>query len=372
VITKEKGVNNIIFDTEKGLEIAPYFEYEKHWDKLALNAGLRYSWFGNIGPNSTSLYASDLPIATSTITGDKKYKNGEIIKSYGGFEPRISLKYTINDRKALKLGYNRMLQYIHLISNTSAALPFDIWKPSGTYIKPLEVDQFSVGYAYDTPNRNYNFSLEGYYKMFDNMLEYKNGADLFLNKNLETQLLPAKGYSYGAEISLHKNTGKLTGNVNYTYSVTKRKTTSRFSNENINGGAYYPSNYDKPHVFNAMANYKLGEKWEVGTFFTYQSGRPSTQPTGKILVNGTWHLTYSDRNTYRIPDTHRLDISFNYTPTGNPDTKWQSSWSFGIYNVYGRKNAFSTYSTFNNQQLKTFQFSVIGSQVPFVTYNFKF
>lgn len=372
VSTTEKGVNNIDFESENGLEIAPYFEYEKYWDKLSLNAGLRYSWFGNIGPYTVALYNPEFPKTTSTLTGNKLYDKGEIIKSYAGFEPRISLKYNLSTNKAIKIGYNRMFQYIQLISNTAAALPFDIWKPSGTYIEPLEVNQFSFGYAYDTPNSNYNFSFEGYYKNFKNMIEYKNGADLFLNENIETQLLPADGFSYGAEISLHKNRGKLTGNVNYTYSVTQRKTTSMFSAENINAGTYYPSNYDKPHVFNFIANYKINKKWDFGTFFTYQTGRPSTLPTGKILVNNNWHLTYSDRNAYRIPDTHRLDISFNYKPDGNPDTKWESSWSFGVYNVYGHKNAFSTYSTFNNEQLKTFQFSVIGAPIPFITYNFKF
>jgi len=372
ISSTEEGINTVNFETEKGLEIAPYVEYKKKWDNLSINAGLRYSWFGNIGPHKVTTYDSTLPLSISSITGSKEYKRGEVIKNYSGFEPRLSLKYNLNDRKAFKLGYNRMFQYVHLISNTAAALPFDIWKPSGTHIKPLEVNQFSVGYAYDTSNEVYNFSFESYYKTFKNMLEYKNGADLFINENLETQLLPADGYSYGAEIGLHKNKGKLTGNVNYTYSVTKRKTTSSFINENINGGAYYPSNYDKPHSFNLTANYKLNEKWDLGTFFTFETGRPTTQPTGRITVDGISHLTYSDRNAYRISNTHRLDLSFNYTPKGDPNTKWESSWSFGLYNVYGHKNAFSTYSTFNNDKLKTFQFSVIGAPIPFITYNFKF
>ncbi|MEE9361455.1 MAG: TonB-dependent receptor [Cellulophaga sp.] len=372
ISSTEEGTNTVNFETEKGLEVAPYIEYEKKEKKFSINAGLRYSWFGNIGPHKVTSYDPAFSLSVSSILGTEEFKKGKVIKNYSGFEPRLSLKYNLNDRKALKIGYNRVFQYVHLISNTAAALPFDIWKPSGTHIKPLEVNQFSSGYAYDTSNNIYNLSFEGYYKTFKNMLEYKNGADLFINKNLETQLLPADGYSYGAEIGLHKNKGKLKGNVNYTYSVTKRKTTSSFINENINGGTYYPSNYDKPHFFNLTANYKLSEKWSLGTFFTYQTGRPTTQPTGRIVVDGITHLTYSDRNAYRIPDTHRLDLSFNYTPKGNPNTKWESNWSFGLYNAYGHKNAFSTYSSFNNNQLKTFQFSVIGSPIPFITYNFKF
>jgi len=372
VKTNEVGINSIKLDTEKGLEVAPYIEYEKKWDKFSLSAGIRYSWFGNIGSSKVVKYDTNLPKSVSTIISTQHYSNGEIAKSYSGLEPRLALKYNLNDHKALKLGYNRMFQYIHLISNTSAAMPFDIWKPSGAHIKPIEVNQISAGYAYDTSNGKYNISFEGYYKTFKNMLEYKNGANLFINDNIETQLLPADGYSYGAELALYKNSGKLTGNINYSYSVTRRKTTSKFDIENINGGSLYPSNYDKPHILNLTANYKLGKKWNLSTFFTYQTGRPSTKPTGRITIDDDSYLTYSDRNAYRIPDTHRLDLSFNYTPKGNPKTKWEGSWSFGVYNVYGRKNAFSTYSTFKNDHLKTFKFSVIGSQIPFITYNFKF
>ncbi len=359
-------------DKDKGLEIAPYYEIEKTWDKFTMNLGLRYSWFGNIGPNSVATYHPDFPSTVNTITDIKEYKKGEVIKRYSGFEPRVSLKYDINDRKALKLGYNRNYQYIHLMSNTAAALPFDIWKPSGVHIKPLEVNQVSGGYAYDTEDATYNFSVEGYYKTFTNFVEYKEGADLFINENLETQLLPADGYAYGLELAAYKNKGRLTGNFNYTYSVSKRKTTSKFKEENINNGAYYPSNYDRPHLLNLTANYDLREKWDVGLFFTYQTGRPTTVPTGRLSFDGNPYLTYSNRNAYRIPDTHRLDVSFTYTPEGNPDTRWQSSWNFGLYNVYGSPNAFSVFSTFHGDQLKTFQFSVFGAPIPFITYNFKF
>ncbi|MEX0314989.1 MAG: carboxypeptidase-like regulatory domain-containing protein, partial [Allomuricauda sp.] len=264
VTSAESGINTINFETEKGLEIAPYLEYEKQWKNISVNAGLRYSWFGNLGPYTVSEYDPNLPKTVNTLTGTTDYKSGKVIKSYSGFEPRFSFKYDLTDRKAVKLGYNRMFQYIHLISNTFAALPFDIWKPSGTHVKPLEVNQFSAGYAYDTPDQTYNFSAEAYYKTFKNIVEYKNGADLFLNEQIETQLLNADGYAYGAEFGLYKNKGKLTGNVNYTYSVTERKTVSEFAIENINGGDYYPSNYDRPHLLNLTANYKLGKKWTVG------------------------------------------------------------------------------------------------------------
>ncbi len=368
----EEGINSIDFGTEKGLEIAPYFSYERAWNRFSMNAGLRYSWFGNIGAYKVSFYNPNLPQTVSSITSSKTYKKGEVIKSYGNFEPRLALKYDISDRKAIKLGYNRMFQYIHLISNTNAALPFDIWKPSGFHIKPLEVNQVSVGYAYDTNSGNYNFSIDAYYKTFKNQVEYKNGADLFLNENLETQLLSSDGYSYGIELGAFKTKGKFTGNVNYTYSVTKRKTTSPFASENLNNGNYYPSNFDRPHIFNLTANYRLNKKWSAGAFFTYQTGRPTTYATGKFEINGNQYFTYSDRNAYRLKDTHRMDVSFTYTPTPKEGRKWQGSWMFGAYNVYGHKNAFSVYSSLRNNQLRTFQYSVIGAPIPFITYNFKF
>ncbi|MDH7447906.1 TonB-dependent receptor [Aquimarina sp. 2201CG14-23] len=365
-------VNTVNFGTEKGLEIAPYLSYEKKLNKFSANIGLRYSWFGNLGPYRVSFYDPEAPMTISSITGSKQYKSNEVIKSYDGFEPRLALKYDIDKRKAIKLGYNRMFQYVHLISNTFSTLPFDIWKPAGYHIKPLEVNQISAGYAYDTSERRYNFSIEGYYKTFKNLVEYKNGADLFLNENLETQLLSAKGYSYGLELSAYKTKGRFTGNANYTYSVTKRKTTSRFDTENINNGNYYPSNYDRPHIFNVTSNYSLSKKWSVGAFFTYQTGRPTTYATGKFEIDGNQFFTYSDRNAFRLKPIHRLDLSFTYTPRKKENRRWSSSWVFGVYNVYSHKNPFSVYSTIRNNQLRTFQYSVVGAPIPFITYNFKF
>ncbi len=365
-------------DKEKALELAAYYSIEKQWDKFSIHTGLRYSWFGNFGEENIAIYNPDFPQTPSTIIGFENYKNNEVSKSYHGLEPRLSVKYNLNDRKAFKAGYNRMFQYIHLISNQTVVLPNDLWKPSGVYIPPVEVNQFSVGYAFDTKNNDYNFSVEGYYKTFDDIVEYINGSRsgvlgaLGAIDNIETELVPAKGFSYGLELAAHKNRGRLTGNANYTYSVSKRKTKSNFAAEQINNGAYFPSNFDRPHIFNVTANYKLSKKWEVGTFFTYQTGRPITQPNGRLRFNGDSFLTYSDRNAFRIPNTHRADISFTYTPTGNPKTNWKSSWSFGLYNVYGNKNAFSVNSIFNDNVLRTAQLSLIGAPIPFISYNFKF
>ncbi len=370
----EQSFNTVeeLVDKEKALELAAYYSIEKQWNKLSLQTGLRYSWFANFGEENIAIYDPNLPQTQSSIIGNRNVKNNEISKTYFGLEPRLSLKYDLTDRKAFKVGYNRMFQYIHSISSQTIVLPNDVWKPSGEHISPLEVNQFSAGYAYDTKDQGYNFSIAGYYKTFDNILEYKNGARLGVLDNLETELVPAKGFSYGLELAAYKNKGKLTGNANYTYSVSKRKTKSSFSSEQINDGAYFASNFDRPHIFNITANYKLSNKWEVGAFFTFQTGRPITQPNGRLTFNGDSFITYSDRNAFRIPNTHRADISFTYTPTGNPKTNWKGSWNFGFYNVYGRKNAFSVNSVFDGNQLETSQISFIGAPIPFISYNFKF
>ena len=359
-------------DKEKAVELATYYSIEKQWDKLSLDAGLRFSWFANLGEDTIAIYNPNTPQTPSTIIGSKNYQNNEISKSYSGLEPRLSLKYDLNDRKAFKVGCNRMFQYIHAISDQIIALPNDVRKPAGEHIAPLVVNQFSAGYAYDTKNQGYNFSVEGYYKTFNNLVEYKNGARLGVVQNLETELVPAKGFSYGLEFAAYKNKGRLTGNANYTYSVTQRKTKSNFSSEQINDGAYFPSNFDRPHMLNLTANYKLSKKWEVGFFFTYQTGRPVTQPNGRFSFNGNSFLTNSARNAFRLEDTHRADISFTYTPTRNSERRWKGSWSFGIYNLYGRKNAFAINSFLRDNKLETRQTSLIAAPVPFVSYNFKF
>ncbi|PKV48036.1 outer membrane beta-barrel protein [Aquimarina sp. MAR_2010_214] len=369
---QSSDIREELVDKEKALELAAYYSVKKQWDKLSVQTGLRYSWFANFGEENIAIYDPNLPQTQNSIIGNKNVKNNEISKSYFGLEPRISLKYDLNDRKAFKMGYNRMFQYIHSISSQNIALPNDIWKPSGEHIAPLEVNQFSAGYAYDTKDQGYNFSIEGYYKTFDNIVVYKNGARLGVLDNLETELVPAKGFSYGLELAVHKNKGKLTGNINYTYSVSKRKTKSDFYSEQINSSTYFPSNFDRPHIFNSTVNYKLSKKWEMGVFFTFQTGRPITQPNGRFTFDGDSFITYSDRNAFRIPNTHRADISFTYTPTDNPKTNWKGSWNFGVYNVYGRKNAFSVNSVFKNNTLKTSQISFIAAPIPFISYNFKF
>ena len=365
------GSTDIDFKTENLLTVAPYLSYSKKWGKFSINAGIRYSYAANIGPYEVAHYEENIPKMTESIKETVSYEKGKIIADYGNFEPRLALNYRYSDLTSFKLSYNRMFQYINLISNTTGTLPFDIWKPVGLHVKPLEVNQVALGYAKDTENGTYNFNVEIYFKTFKNMLEYKDGAELFLNKNIEKELLQADGYSYGLELAAHKVSGKLQGNANYTFSLTRRKTTSPYKLVNINNGDYYPSNYDRPHMFNATLSYKISKKWDLNLFFTYQTGRPITDPSSKYTVNGKTYVAYDYRNSSRLPDAHRMDISLVYQVRSK--NRWKSSWSFGLYNAYKNKSAFSrNHNLGANGDLQTTQFYVIGAIVPFINYNFKF
>ncbi|MBL6647254.1 MAG: TonB-dependent receptor [Flavobacteriaceae bacterium] len=368
----ESGINKVAFQQENALALAPYIEWDYKRGALSILAGLRYSWFASLGPYTTNNYDPLLPKTANNIVGTTSFDQGTVIKDFSAWEPRLALAYQLNDRSTLKLGLNRNYQYIQLISNTTAALPFDIWKPASNHIKPLSVHLASIGYVTISKNKTYSYGIEGYYKTFENLVEYINGADLFLNELIETQLISADGKAYGIELNLKKSRGKLKGNVNYTYSVSERKTTSIFSEQNIQNGNYYPSNYDKPHIFNTTIHYKLNKKWSISGYFTYQTGRPYTKAVGRFNINEKDFIVYSERNAFRLPDNHRLDLSFHLSPNRKPNKKWKGNWSFGVYNIYGNKNVFSRYTNFLNDELKTYDFSVIGAPIPFVNYNLSF
>ena len=341
-------------------------------------AGLRYSWFGNIGPYEVHYYDPDRAKQVNSVIRSESFDSGAVTKGYANLEPRLSIKHQIKENQSIKFSFGRNIQYIHLLSNTTATLPFDVWKPSGEHIKPLDVYQTSLGFAASHPEDDWHFSTDIFYKTFDNIIEYKNGADLFINDRIETQLLPAEGYAYGVEVSLQKRKGLWTGEANYTYSRSLRKTTSPFHQENINNGAYYPSNFDRPHIFNFIVSKTLGEKWESNVSFTYQSGRPITPVIGQFKVMDYFIFTYANRNAYRLPATHRMDLSFSYYPKKNqPNRKWQPSWNFGVYNLYAAKNPISRFSQVQrdatgNPKLSSYHYAVLGGVIPFFSYNFKF
>ncbi|MFK7900110.1 MAG: TonB-dependent receptor [Cyclobacteriaceae bacterium] len=366
-------------EKEFALEPAIYVSNEqKVNEKLSLNYGLRYSTFHRYGKNSVFQYKEGAPRTEDNIVGTVNYGKGENYKNFfQGLAPRFSARYQINKRSSLKASYNRMYQYIHLVSNTTSATPVDVWTPSGEYIDPAHADQFAVGYFRNFKDNTVELSVETYYKSTKNVLDYKPGADLFLNESLETELLVGKGRSYGLELMLSKKKGKFNGFIAYTLSRTVLKTDNGPTfEEKINNGEWYFANWNKTHDLAISASYKVSKNWEFATNFVFASGRPVTLPVGKWEYEGRTNPVYLDRNNGKIPAYHRLDFSAIHDfPKKKPEQKWESSLVIGLYNIYARKNAYSVYFRQNedNAQLtEAVRLSIFGSIIPSISYNFKF
>jgi hypothetical protein len=342
---------------------------------LTVQYGLRYSFFGNYGPRGVYRYQEGVPTSSSTIIDTVQYGRGQAIGQYHGPEPRLAFNYTFNDRQSIKASYNRMRQYLHLISNTTSALPFDVWASSNNMIRPQLADQVALGYFRNFRDNTYEASAEVYYKGFQNQLDYKDGAELLLNRYLEADLLSGIGRAYGIEFQVKKNKGRLTGWASYTYSRTERKVVGNFPQESINNGEWYPANFDQPHRITAFLAYDLTPKLTLSANFTYQTGRPITLPNTRYEFNGISVIDFSERNNGRIPDYHRLDLSLEYTPKRRPDRRFYGSWNFSVFNAYGRRNPFSVYFRpveGQNNKTETVQLSILGTVLPSVTYNFNF
>ncbi len=368
-------------EREQAVEASVFAEDEwKLSEGLSVVLGLRYSHFIRLGAATLNRYAANGPLAEDVITETDSYKKGEAITSYGGLEPRAALRWALSPSMSVKMGYNRMRQYIHLISNTTAALPTARWTTSSPYIKPQIADQLSVGFFKNLRNDMFETSAEVYYKEIQNALDYKDGADIVLNPALETAVLQGDGRAYGLELMAKKNTGFWTGWVSYTYARTFLQINSPFNEERINNGSWYPANFDRPHTLNAMAVFRPDLKVTVAFNFTLSSGRPATFPYGRYTlfeptIFGANVPIYLNRNQDRIPAYHRLDfsITFDQNPALRPDRKWKSSWVFSLYNVYGHKNAFSIfYSLRPYATTEAFKLSIFASIFPSLTYNFKF
>ncbi len=361
-------------EREQSAEVAAYlndvFTLSR---KLTLNYGLRYSWYANLGPGQVYQYQEGLPQSSATVTDTVSYAAGEPIATYQGAEPRVSLRYGINGRTSVKVSYNRMRQNMHLISNTTAITPTDIWKLSDRYIRPQIGDQVALGYFRNSLGNAIESSIEVYYKKVDNLVEYKNGAQLLMNDQLEADLLSGTGRAYGIELFIAKNIGRLTGWLAYTYARSLRRVESPYREERINAGTFYPSNFDKPHDLTLVGNYQLTRRVRFGANFTYSSGRPITLPEGSYRLGAITVANFSERNQYRIPPYHRLDISFSVDGNLKRKKAWDNSWTFSLYNLYGRKNPYSVF--FVNDQigrLTAYKLAILGRPFPSVTYNFKF
>ena len=367
-------------------EFALYFEADHNIsDKFSLKYGLRFSSFTRLGQDELNTYENDNPLIynqqlqkyePATAAGIISYKRSDILKSFNNFEPRLSLSYLLNNNSSIKASFNKMAQYLHLLSNTSSPTPLDIWVPSGPFIKPQLLDQYAVGYFKRIKDGDFSLETEFFYKDVKNRIDYINGANLVANNEIETVILNGKSRAYGLEFLFRKNEGKLKGWLAYTLSKSEQLTSGRnISEPGINNGEWYNTPYDKTHDLSVNASYELSSKWKFNTNFLLQTGQPTNYPVGQYEFQGLNVPIYNDnqRNANRLPTYHRLDLSATLTPVKNNNRDLQTEWVFGIYNIYNRKNAASIAFSRNtetsaNEAIKTSIFGI----VPSVTYNFKF
>jgi hypothetical protein len=383
-IDENSSINSSQLDKKYAFEPAFYVDIEqKISDKISVNYGLRYSLFYRLGDQNINIYQnnnavnydSDLKIyEKATPIGTRFYDKNEVISSFNNLEPRFSIAYTINNNESVKASYNRISQYLHLISNTQSPTPLDIWAPSDDFLKPQIADQVAVGYFKNFDKGNYTLELESFYKTVKNRLDYIDGADLIANNAIEQIVLPGKTRAYGLEVLARKNAGKINGWISYTLSRSEQQTPGRTPQETgINNGNWYKTGWDKAHNIYIVSNYNLNERWSFSSIFTYQTGQPVTFPTGQYQYQGINVPVYGNRNQDNLPAYHRIDISATLKPKKYKEKVFKSEWVFGVYNLYNRRNAASinfrqNQDSGNNEAVRLSIFGI----VPSVSYNFKF
>lgn len=335
----------------------------KATENLNIQYGARLTAFNVLGGSDFFTYDNN-----GTLIKTTTYKKGEIVKTYWNFEPRFSASYIVNNNTSFKFGYNRTVQNLHLLSNSTAALPTDLWVPSSNNIKPEIADQIALGYFKTFNNNQYEFSVEAYYKDLQNQIDYRDGSELRANNNVESELLYGSGRAYGIELLLRKNKGKLNGWIGYTLSKTERKF------DNINKGNYYAAKQDRTHDLSVVAIYSASKRWTLSSTFVYNTGNAVTFPSGKYRLNGNTIFLFTERNGYRMPAYHRLDFAATLEPKEKANRKIESSWTFGLYNVYGRENAYSI--SFRESETDANKTEAVRTSlfrfVPSITWNFKF
>ncbi len=383
-LTPTSSINEDFLDKKLAVETGIYASLEhKISNNLTAMYGLRYSYFNRFGSQVLNTYANDLPVIYNPTlgiyeranpTGQITYGDKESIASFGNFEPRFALSYQLNEKSSIKTSYNRMAQYLHLISNTTSATPLDIWAPSGEFLKPQIADQYAIGYFRNFKNNTYSIETETYYKTVKNRVDYINGAELIAQNTIEREILNGDARAYGLEFLLRKNKGDLTGWIAYTLSKSEQRTLGgRAGGPGLNNGNWYNTPFDRTHDLSVTGNYKVSDNWTFNANFVFQTGRPVTYPNGQFQYNGLSIPTYSTRNADRLPAYNRLDVSATLKPRNNKNRKWQAEWVFGIYNLYSQRNAASISFGVNNQSgLNEAERTSIFGITPSVTYNFKF
>ena len=376
----DTSTNPLRLDSEHGLESGMYLSHEWSINKfLSVYYGLRFSSLLNIGPATVFRYSPDSPKTENTRVDTLQFNSGESIEEFYNFEPRITINFSPKENVAIKAAYNRTFQYIHLISNTITPNPTDIWKLSDSHIAPTRTDHFSLGLFKNFSDNQWESYVDFFFKDIRNSIDYKDGADLLFNPYIETELLNADARAYGMEVFIKKNVGQTQGWLSYTLSRAERRTTTPFPEEQINDGNYFPDDNDKTHDLSFVMLQRLTQRVELSASFNYSTGRPITLPTGKYNFEGNPIPHFSNRNQNRITDYHRLDLSFKLNgrrvKKNGQVRKFQDYWTFTVYNVYARRNAFSYFFRESDSQpgeTEVVRYSVFGTAIPSLTYNFNF
>lgn len=361
--SQSSSFNNKHVERRYGFENAAYVSDEwKANNKLTLLYGLRLSGMFLLGPGTFKTYDA----AGNTLTS-ATYASSTSVKSYFNLEPRFSASYILNDENSVKFSYNRNTQNIHLLSNSTSSTPTDLYVMSSNNIKPEIADQLSTGWFKNFKDNTYEFSAEIYYKWLQNQIDYKDGAQLIVNQDVESLLTYGSGRAYGLELFLKKKYGRFNGWIGYTLSRTERKFDA------INHGNYYPARQDRTHDLSVVGIYQLNKRWTFSSTFIYGTGNAVTYPTGKYNVGGLTTYSYSERNGYRLPSSNRLDIGA--TLEGKEHKKYHSSWTFGIYNVYAHRDPYII--TFRDSKTvpgttEAVETSIFATRIPSITWNFKF
>lgn len=357
---------------ERALESAVYFG--DRWEvnpKLSVQAGLRYVLYNAIGPRDYYLYEGET-IEEGSRVDSASVSGKSIYKTYHGPELRLSARYAFSNDFSAKIGFNTLRQQIHKLSNTTVMSPTDTWKLSDANIRPQTGMQLAGGLYKNFDGSALETSLEAYYKTMNDYLDYKSGAQLTMNHAIETDVIRAQGRAYGVELMVKKTQGKLNGWVSYTYARTQLRQHNGPQEDRVNDGRWYSADFDKPHDIKVVANYKFTHRFSFSLNCDYSTGRPITLPVSKYQYAGGEFLYYANRNSMRIPDYFRMDASFNIEPSHHLTLLTHSSISIGVYNLTGRKNAYSVYYTSENGQVKGYKLAIFGVPIPYISYNIKF
>ena len=361
-IDRERAIEGSIF-------IADQIELT---DRLLINLGLQGALYGALGPYRERTYQENLPKSALTTLSETEIPENNLFARRFFPSYRLSGRYLVNDVISVKLAALRMYQFVHSLTNNTTASPIDTWRISTNNLAPQASDQLAFGVFFTPLNEAIEMSLEGFYKRQENLVDFKTGAQLFLNQFIETEVLQGKGKAYGVEFLLRKKKGKHTGWLGYTYARTLIQLESDFVEERVNNGAFFPTNYDKPHDLSVVWNYAFHRNFSFSANLMYQTGRPITIPNGNYTFNNAEYVLFSDRNQYRIPDYYRVDLGLTYDRAQKKQKSWETSWHLSVYNIFGRNNPFSVYFITEEGTIKGRRSAIFAVPIPSLTVNISF